>query len=335
MIAISYRRDDSLGVTGRLYDRLQAKFGKANLFMDFDSIAPGANFRVQIEQTISRSDLVIAMIGPAWVGLRSDGSRRIDDPNDFVRLEIACALAQGRPIVPVLVNGASMPKPETLPPDIAELAFRNAMPLDSGIDFHHHADRLVHAISEILHSRTPRSMVPWPARRWRGKSLATGFIVLAVVVVGLTTGLLVRNHRASTAASGSKNITAVPTASGEARQGSEQKAPAAARLMAPTGNEKVRQTLAETANRTLIAPSMLSGGWSPSIAIPPGMQCFWDTRKTIGGRRQPLFILVNGTKVVYWDGNQPSLGADVRTLQFRSATREMANVTYRLVPFAK
>src|SRR5438045_7725554 len=95
MIAISYRREDSLPIAGRLYDRLQAKFGKKNVFMDFDSIPPGADFRQHIKQMIERSKLVIAIIGPHWLGEQPDASRRIDNPADFVRLEIAYALDGG------------------------------------------------------------------------------------------------------------------------------------------------------------------------------------------------------------------------------------------------
>src|SRR5437773_1319137 len=112
MIAISYRREDSLPIAGRLYDRLQAKFGKKNVFMDFDSIPPGIDFRVHIKQTIERSNLVVAIIGPGWVGEESNGSRRIDDENDFVRLEIAYALERGVPVIPILINDTPMPKPE-------------------------------------------------------------------------------------------------------------------------------------------------------------------------------------------------------------------------------
>jgi hypothetical protein len=150
MIAISYRREDTMAVTGRLYDRLEAKFGKANVFMDFDSIRPGFDFRDQIKATIKRSIAVVAVIGPQWLGERPDGSRRIDDPLDFVRFELACALESGIPVIPVLVNDTPMPRPDTLPADIAGIAFRHALPLDSGLDFRNHAERLILAV-------TPRS----------------------------------------------------------------------------------------------------------------------------------------------------------------------------------
>src|ERR1700730_7268883 len=150
MIAISYRREDSLPIAGRLYDRLQAKFGKQNVFMDFDSIPPGVDFREHIKQTIERSNLVIAMIGPHWLGEQTDVSRRIDDPNDFVRLEIEYALKRGIPVVPLLINNTPMPEPEKLPPDIQQLAFRHALPLDSGMDFHNHADRLINGVCDLI-----------------------------------------------------------------------------------------------------------------------------------------------------------------------------------------
>jgi hypothetical protein len=156
MIAISYRRDDSLPIAGRLYDRLQAKFGKRNVFMDFDSIPAGVDFREQIKQTIERANLVIAVIGPDWLGEKGS-SRRIDDPADFVRLEIAYALSRGIPVIPLLVDETPMPKAEKLPPDIEALAFRNALPLDSGIDFHSHTDRLIVGIRKTLRSAPSHS----------------------------------------------------------------------------------------------------------------------------------------------------------------------------------
>ena len=173
MIAISYRREDSLPTAGRLYDRLQAKFGKKNVFMDFDSIPPGMDFREQIKQMIERSDLVIAIIGPHWFGERPDASRRIDNPADFVRLEIAYALQGGIPVIPLLINTTQMPKPEMLPPDIQELAFRHAFPLDSGMDFHSHADRLIAGISKVTDAVRKRRRFVTGSERERRASPTT------------------------------------------------------------------------------------------------------------------------------------------------------------------
>src|SRR5438128_4242978 len=156
MIAISYRHEDSLPIAGRLYDRLQAKLGKKNVFMDFDSIPPRADFRQHIKQMIERSKLVIAIIGPHWLGEQPDASCRIDNPADFVRLEIAYALEDGIPVIPLLINTTQMPKPEMLTLDIQELAFRHALPLDSGMDFHSHVERLITGIGKAMDA-APRS----------------------------------------------------------------------------------------------------------------------------------------------------------------------------------
>jgi hypothetical protein len=161
MIAISYRRDDSLPVAGRLYDRLQAEFGRGNVFMDFDSIPYGVDFRDHIKQIIGRAKVLVAIIGPNWMGQGKHQGRRIDEPNDFVRLEIGYALECKLPIIPILVSHTEMPRSEELPKDIEALAFRNGLRLDVGIDFHHHAERLSTAISRILaEGEPPKSAEP-------------------------------------------------------------------------------------------------------------------------------------------------------------------------------
>ena len=194
MIAISYRREDSLPIAGRLYDRLQAKFGKKNVFMDFDSIPPGMDFREQIKRMIERSNLVIAIIGPQWLGEQPDASRRIDNPADFVRLEIAYALKRGIPVIPVLVNNTAMPSPDKLPQEIEGLSFRNAVTLDTGIDFNHHADRLITGIRKAMDAAPSwggPQKVPQPTafaantRPWRKIVTWSAAILLAVVASAL------------------------------------------------------------------------------------------------------------------------------------------------------
>ncbi len=162
MIAISYRRQDSSPVAGRLYDRLQAEFGKGSVFMDFDSIPYGVDFREHIKQTLQRAKVVIAIIGPEWCGGREPSNRRIDDPTDFVRLEVASALENGIPIIPVLVNNTPMPDAKNLPPELEGLAFRNGLALDTGIDFHHHADRLIAGIHRVVDPPAPPTLPPPP-----------------------------------------------------------------------------------------------------------------------------------------------------------------------------
>src|SRR5260370_24612926 len=126
MIAISYRREDSTPVAGRLHDRLQADFGKGNVFMDFDSIPYGVDFREQIRQTLKRAKVVIAVIGPTWFGGRGKGNRRIDDPADFVRLEIAIALQRGIPVFLVLLAARPSHQVANLRENFMALLFGNA-----------------------------------------------------------------------------------------------------------------------------------------------------------------------------------------------------------------
>lgn len=129
-IFISYRRSDSAGESGRLSDDLIARFGSDHIFMDVDAIQPGIDFRKAIRENVGRCRLLLAVMGPDWLEARGkDGSRRLDNENDYVRLEIATALGREIPVVPVLVRGARMPKADQLPEDLRELAYRNSVEL--------------------------------------------------------------------------------------------------------------------------------------------------------------------------------------------------------------
>lgn len=127
-IFISYRRDDTEGHAGRLYEDLVERFGRQAVFFDVSAIEPGQDFRKAIDANVARCSVLLAMIGPRWLDA-SGGARRIDDAGDFVRLEIASALQRDIPVVPVLVQGAKMPAAAQLPADLADLAWRNAVEL--------------------------------------------------------------------------------------------------------------------------------------------------------------------------------------------------------------
>ncbi len=189
VIAISYRREDSLPIAGRLYDRLLAEFGKTDVFMDFDSIPYGMDFRTHIKKTLERADVVLAVIGPSWTGPQSNSTRRIDDPKDFVRLEIAATLERGIPLIPVLVNDTPMPKPEALPMEIEGLAFRNALALDSGIDFHHHTDRLIASIRQLL-DKAPNSDRPKYQKEQERRRPTLSPIALGLVLTGIALAVI-------------------------------------------------------------------------------------------------------------------------------------------------
>ena len=129
-IFISYRRGDAEGEAGRLFDDLSAQFGAKAIFMDVMDIKPGRDFRKVIDENVSSCGVLLAMIGKGWINARDDaGRRRLDDPQDFVRLETASALKRDIPVIPVLVHGASMPLAEQLPEELKELAYRNAVEL--------------------------------------------------------------------------------------------------------------------------------------------------------------------------------------------------------------
>jgi hypothetical protein len=129
-IFINYRRGDDSGYAGRLFDRLQDEFEARQLFLDVDNIAPGLDFVRELNERVDECDVLLAVIGKGWLDARNPaGARRLEDPDDFVRIEIAAALKQGKRVIPVLVGGALMPRPEELPEELRPLARRNAVRL--------------------------------------------------------------------------------------------------------------------------------------------------------------------------------------------------------------
>src|SRR5215813_7575144 len=105
-ILLSYRRADSAAIAGRIFDRLVAHYGAGAVFMDVDNIPVGTDFREHIRETLLASDVLVAIVGPQWLGSRADGQSRIKDSTDPVRIEIETALQANLPILPVLVDGS-------------------------------------------------------------------------------------------------------------------------------------------------------------------------------------------------------------------------------------
>jgi TIR domain len=145
-IVISYRRADTSAIAGRILDRLAAHYGEASVFMDIDHIPFGIDFREHIHETLQRTDVVLAVIGPNWLGNSADSVARMQDKSDPVRVEIETALARKTPIIPVLVDGAKMPPSTELPPEFGNFAFLNAAEVATGRDFRIHMERLIGAI---------------------------------------------------------------------------------------------------------------------------------------------------------------------------------------------
>lgn len=128
-VFISYRREDSAGYAGRLFDRARLHFGPDAVFMDVAAIAPGLDFGLEIDKAIAACDTVLVVIGRHWFGATGDDRRRLDDPEDFVRLEVAAAIRRGARVVPVLVGGAPIPDPALLPDELKPLIRRQAVTL--------------------------------------------------------------------------------------------------------------------------------------------------------------------------------------------------------------
>jgi hypothetical protein len=166
-IFISYRRDDSAGFAGRLYDRLASRYGPDRLFMDVDTIRPGHDFAADIADALSGSAVCVVLIGRHWESIAlPDGRRRLDDPTDFVRLEVAAAIRGGVTVIPVLVEGALIPSPASLPEELRALSRRQAIEL-SNERWNYDIGRLVLALDEILgqpidapSEETPRRVEP-------------------------------------------------------------------------------------------------------------------------------------------------------------------------------
>jgi formylglycine-generating enzyme required for sulfatase activity len=158
-IFLSSRRQDSAGVAGRIYDRLRQHFGADAVIMDIDSIPFGVDFRQYINAEVAQCDVLVAVIGPNWAGT-TWFRRRLDDTRDFFRIEIEVALQREIPVIPVLIDRARMPGEADLPPSLAGLAYRNAIEVDQGRDFHPHVDRLIRGIERLLQQANPAGAAP-------------------------------------------------------------------------------------------------------------------------------------------------------------------------------
>ncbi len=190
-VFISYRREDSPGHAGRIFDRLRGSLGSDVVFMDVHAIEAGVDFVDAVEGAVGSCDALLAIIGPNWTSAADrDGRRRLDDPRDFVRLEIGGALKRGVRVVPVLVDNAGPPTEDALPDELKPLARRNAVELrDSRWDAD--IDDLVRSVERLIAPRgrdaaalgdRTRPAASTGGRNWLW-GVAAGTVVLAMGVV--------------------------------------------------------------------------------------------------------------------------------------------------------
>jgi len=178
-IFISYRRDDSRGDAGRLTDDLKKFFGANRTFRDIETIEPGMDFVDALNRAVSQCPVLLAIIGPNWLSAKDgEGHLRLDDPNDFIRLEIGTALVRNTRVIPVLVGGAAMPKAEQLPVELQSLARRQAYEL-SDRRWEFDVDQLVQSLESIL---GPRLKKDSPATPWWKNKKKVGWVAAAGVI---------------------------------------------------------------------------------------------------------------------------------------------------------
>jgi hypothetical protein len=158
-VFICYRREETAPYAGRIYDAMVQRFGVDNVFMDLD-LAPGIDFVDRITKVVSGCVALIVVIGPSWAKLENeDGTRRIEDPDDFVRLEVQTGLHRDDVLlIPALVGGARMPRREDLPPELQGITRRNALELSEG-RWRYDVGRLLSTLDELL----PEAGVPEPS----------------------------------------------------------------------------------------------------------------------------------------------------------------------------
>jgi hypothetical protein len=149
-VFLCYRREDSGGYAGRIQDQLAQALGSGVLFMDVDAIPLGANFVKVLHDEVAKCDVLLAVIGRNWIDARDeDGNRRLENPNDFVRVEIGAALQRNIPVVPILVDGATIPDVRQLPNELEELSFRNGIDVRLA-SFHNDVSRLIQGLKTQL-----------------------------------------------------------------------------------------------------------------------------------------------------------------------------------------
>ena len=159
-IAISYRRMDSAGYAGRLYDSLSTHFSAHEIFMDISTLEPGVDFVDAIERAVSSCDVLLVLVGPQWVTASDEKGRRLDNPEDFVRLEVATALNRGIRVIPVLIQGTLMPRSDQLPSELRGLTRRQACEL-SDARWRYDVGQLIATLERALNlAAAPVSIAP-------------------------------------------------------------------------------------------------------------------------------------------------------------------------------
>lgn len=156
-IFVSYRRSQTAQVTGRIYDRLRKRFPDESIFIDVDSIPLGLDFRKVLGDAVAECDVLLAVISEDWASITDDHGRlRLEDAADYVRVEIESALIRDIPVIPLLIDSATIPQSDELPAALKQLSFRNGTPIRPDPDFHKDIDRLIQSL-ELFEANVPEA----------------------------------------------------------------------------------------------------------------------------------------------------------------------------------
>jgi hypothetical protein len=284
-VFISYRRDDTAGYAGRLYDALSAHFGRDLVFIDVDSIRAGQNFVDVIDRWIASSSVVMVLIGKAWLNSAGPHGRRLDDPHDFVRLEVASALRQKIPVIPVLVGGAKMPSADDLPAPLAPLAQINAIEIFDPL-FRDSVRHLVDALQPFVY---PKPLFwPWPIPVPSRLKLWIWATVL-LVVVGVAGVIL--SLKPSPDHNDTREVAPDPseTLAGPDDSGSP---PAPVKITTPSVITELPPVV--EASRNVMLP-----GDSSQVTGPVKPRILWRANVTVGDAWHVVGIAVDGTVYLY------------------------------------
>jgi glycerophosphoryl diester phosphodiesterase len=238
-VFISYRRQDTAWPARQLYDVLVAELGADRVFKDVDNIEPGDDFVERIQSAVGSCEVLLALIGPQWLTVTdANGLRRLDDPQDFVRIEVETALTRDDVrVIPILVDNARMPSPQELPSGLARLTRRQAVEINP-VNFD--TRRLLRVLNDTLRDARGDAAEPTAARRRTGLLVAVASSIVLLLAVGVAVWYFQRSMTAdpqsSRSASSPPSITTAP--SGSPSQTSKAEEPTGSDILAHRGGDE-------------------------------------------------------------------------------------------------
>jgi hypothetical protein len=288
-IFISYRRDDTAGYAGRLYDALAAHFGRSQVFIDIDSIRAGEDFVEVIDQWMAGCSVVIVLIGKGWLNSSDAHGRRLDNPQDFVRLEVASALRHKIPVIPVLVGGAKMPRPEDLPAPLVPLAHLNAIEIFDQL-FRDSVRHLIDALRPYAYPKGLFSRWSRPVSR-----RFTPWIVTITLVGALGIAAILLSPPWSTRRSPDQEDThnAAPPPS-ETLAGPEESDSSLPPVKVTKAPDVAELPPVVEASRNVMLP-----GSSSQVTGPVKPRILWRAKVTVGDAWHVVGIAADGTVYLY------------------------------------